>query len=180
MVKDRIDLANYFRDSGFEIGAEIGVADGRYAEILLQRMPNMRYYGVDVWAKYDGNWRSDDYQEQAYQKAQERTAPYRRATLLRKTSLLASLEVPDGSLDFVFIDGSHTFDNVMLDILLWVPKVRKGGIVSGHDYYQFHDSGIVEAVNTYVEKHKINLNLTLQGVAEHKDDQCPCWWFIKP
>lgn len=178
IIKDRIDLAKHFRELGSIKGAEIGVADGRYAEILLQMMPDLEYTGVDVWAKYDGNWRNDDYQDQAYKKAIERTKPYKHALLMKTTSLEASIEFRDESLDFVFIDGAHDFDNVILDIILWSRKVRKGGIVSGHDYYQFN-GGVIPAVNAYAEAHKIDLNLTLAGVAEHKDDQCPCWWFIK-
>ena len=41
----------------------------------------------------------------------------------------------DGSLDFVYIDGNHTFEYVINDIAEWSKKVRKGGIISGHDYW---------------------------------------------
>ena len=37
------------------------------------------------------------------------------------------------SLDFIFVDAAHTYDAVVEDIKLWEPKVRKGGLVSGHD-----------------------------------------------
>ena len=178
MIKDRIALAEHFASLGFTNGAEIGVADGRYSEILCQKIPNLELLGVDVWAKYEKNWRSDEYQDVAYQKAKERLSKYN-VHLRRESSLNASIATKDDYLDFVFIDGSHVFDHVMTDIIIWARKVKKGGIVSGHDYYQFHDSGIIQAVNAYVEEHKLDLNLTLAGVAEHKDDQCPCWWFIK-
>ena len=178
MIKDRIALAEHFASLGFTRGAEVGVADGRYSEILCQKIQGLELIGVDVWAEYDGNWRSSEYQDNAYRRARERLEKYG-VKLIKNTSLEASRDIPDNSLDFVFIDGSHLFDNVMLDILLWIPKVRKGGIISGHDYYQFKNSGIIQAVNSYVEEHKLDLNLTLAGVAEHKDDQCPCWWIIK-
>ena len=179
MIKDRIALVEHFKELGFTKGAEIGVADGRYAEILCQTIPDLEYYGIDVWAEYDGNWRDNNYQNVAYERAKDRLKDYGKSNLIKRTSLEASSLIPDDYLDFVFIDGSHLFDNVMLDILLWSKKVRKGGIISGHDYYQFKNSGIIQAVNAYVEEHKIDLNLTLAGVAEHKDDKVPCWWFIK-
>lgn len=178
MIKNRIELAEEFAKRGYKRGAEIGTADGRYAEILCQKNPELVLYAVDPWYPYEGNWRSESYQNRAFEMAQKRLQPYN-AFMMRKTSLEASLEVKNEALDFVFIDGSHTFDNVMLDILLWTPKVRKGGIVSGHDYYQFNDSGVIEAVNAYVEKHKIDLQLTLRDLSGHKDDRCPCWWFEK-
>ena len=45
----------------------------------------------------------------------------------------------DESLDFVFIDGSHKYEDVVNDIKAWLPKVKKGGILSGHDYIDFDD-----------------------------------------
>ena len=43
----------------------------------------------------------------------------------------------------------------MMDIILWAPKVRKGGIVSGHDFYPFYQSGVMDAVYAYTRAHTI-------------------------
>ena len=40
----------------------------------------------------------------------------------------------DNSLDFVYIDGNHTLPFIAMDIFGWEQKIRKGGIISGHDY----------------------------------------------
>jgi predicted O-methyltransferase YrrM len=40
----------------------------------------------------------------------------------------------DGTLDFVFIDASHDYDSVRRDILAWLPKMKVGGTIAGHDY----------------------------------------------
>jgi len=40
----------------------------------------------------------------------------------------------DKSIDFVFIDGDHSYDAVIKDIKAWLPKIKTGGILSGHDY----------------------------------------------
>lgn len=169
MIRNRIELAEYFAELGFTKGAEIGVADGRYSEILLLKNEGLKLLCVDPF-----------YRDGHYEKALERFSQFgEQVTITRETSMNAVGKVQDNSLDFVFIDGNHKFDYVMEDIIGWSRKVRKGGIVSGHDYYQFHDSGVIQAVNKYVEEHKIDLNLTLRDVAEHKDDKCPCWWFIK-
>ena len=53
---------------------------------------------------------------------------------LRTTSIEASTLFEDKSLDFVFIDASHTYIDVKNDILAWKPKIKKGGILAGHDY----------------------------------------------
>ena len=55
---------------------------------------------------------------------------------IRMTSLEASTLYPDGSLDFVFIDASHEYEDVLDDIKAWMPKVKPTGILAGHDYHQ--------------------------------------------
>ena len=41
---------------------------------------------------------------------------------------------PDGSFDFVYVDARHDYASAMEDIRAWWPKVRRGGILAGHDY----------------------------------------------
>lgn len=177
-MKNRIDLAKYFNEKGFKIGAEIGVADGRYSEILCQEIPDLKLYCIDVWLPYEGSWRGENYQNGAYQKAKERLSKYN-TTIIKGPSVKASLDFDDNSLDFVFIDGSHRFDYVMIDIILWARKVKLGGIISGHDYCFFKDSGVVEAVNIYTQVHQIELNIISRNKNDFKDDRQPCWWFVK-
>lgn len=56
-------------------------------------------------------------------------------TDIRTTSLNAVEKFDDESIDFVFIDGSHEYEDIKNDIISWLPKVKKGGILAGHDYY---------------------------------------------
>ncbi len=64
-------------------------------------------------------------------------------------------DFPDKSLDYVYIDGLHDFDNVMMDIIHWTRKVKSGGIVSGHDFAVAHNDGIIQAVEAYTRAHNI-------------------------
>ncbi len=90
----------------------------------------------------------------------------------------------DESLDFVFIDGNHDFEYVVEDICKWTKKVRKGGIVSGHDYVKMRNGRmhIVQAVNAYTWSYGITTWFTV-GVKtqrEHRiDDQIRSWFFVK-
>lgn len=62
----------------------------------------------------------------------------------------------DESLDFVFIDANHTYEYVKKDIEAWLPKIKKGGIIGGHDFNIFYWPGVVQAVtekfNYYIVK----------------------------
>ena len=73
--------------------------------------------------------------EDVYQYARQRTAPYPNCTLIRKTSVEAVQDFPKRSLDFVYVDANHAFGYIAMDLANWVDKVKKGGVIAGHDYY---------------------------------------------
>ena len=169
----RIDIADLFAELGFKIGAEVGVCKGQFSEVLLQRIPNLKLLCIDPWCAYERVS-----QERAYARfmlARKRLSKYDGAVIVRSTSTEAAenSNIPDGSLDFVFIDGMHDFDNVMTDLIEWSKKVKVGGIVSGHDYYKFYQSGIVTAVNAYTLAH----NITEWYVTREKE--CSFFWVKK-
>jgi len=71
---------------------------------------------------------------------------------------VGSLEVVDKyeekSLDFVFIDGSHKYEDVVADIKAWLPKIKKGGFLAGHDYVNTWPE-VVRAVNDTLKKSNV-------------------------
>jgi predicted O-methyltransferase YrrM len=67
---------------------------------------------------------------------------------IRDWSVEASKRYADDSLDFVFIDAAHDYDNVKADINAWYPKVKRGGHIAGHDY-SADWPGVRQAVDEY-------------------------------
>ena len=103
-------------------------------------------------------------------------------TLIRKSSLDAASDFEDGSLDFVYIDANHAFEYVVADIAAWTPKVRDGGVVSGHDYiHRYFPSvalHVIEAVHGYMVSYRLG---PLYVCGRQRDtvrrDRPRSWWF---
>jgi predicted O-methyltransferase YrrM len=95
-----------------------------------------------------------------------------RATIIARPSLKAASLINDRSMDFVFIDADHSYAGVKADLAAWVPKVRPGGWICGHDYgnampeYDF--SGVDRAVDEWA---------SLWGVPVETDDNFT--WFCR-
>tara|TARA_B100000287_G_scaffold333763_1_gene318936 strand:- start:2272 stop:2829 length:558 start_codon:yes stop_codon:yes gene_type:complete len=54
--------------------------------------------------------------------------------------------------DFIYIDGSHDYKDIKRDLELYLPKLKKGGIIGGHDYHEWGWPGVFKAVNEVVGK----------------------------
>jgi hypothetical protein len=122
-------------------GAEIGVKQGRYSDELLSNWRGSELISIDPWLSADPEEyvdRSNVSQDRFnafYEETSERLSGYgSRSTIWRMTSIEAAPRVPDGSLDFVYIDARHDYESVKEDLEAWCSKVRPGGILAGHDY----------------------------------------------
>jgi predicted O-methyltransferase YrrM len=126
------ELPIIFNELGYKVGVEVGVELGRFARCLARKVPDLKLYGIDPWMTYDRQFTVHD-PEEFYQACVKDCAPYN-IELIRKFSMDAVKDFADESLDFVYIDGNHDFAHVTEDLNAWSKKVRKGGIISGHDY----------------------------------------------
>ncbi len=165
----RDDLPELFKELGFKTGAEIGVSVGENLEEYCKAGFTM--YGIDPWIDYqDEKYRPISYLirkgivtksfEDVYNLAVKKLAKYPNCTLIRKSSIEAADDFPNRSLDFVYIDANHKYGYVAMDLAKWTPKVRKWGIISGHDYYDRRGSrqnrGVKHAVDGFIKAYEIN------------------------
>lgn len=165
-MKNRNELGKlYQKHYKTGLGVELGVQWGAFSlEILKNWKGELKC--IDPWT-------GEGYDE-IYELAKKRLGEER---LVKKLSIDAVKDFEDESLDFIYIDACHVYPEVKRDIEMWYPKVRKGGIVSGHDYVKAFDFGVIEAVDEFVKKENKVLSLT-------EDDwfdgiNFKSWYFIK-
>lgn len=82
-------------------------------------------------------------------------------SIIKEQSWAAADMFPDGTVDFCFLDADHVYDSVKKDILAWLPKMKKGGIISGHDiciepYWPNDHPGVLKAINEIFGEDKWN------------------------
>jgi hypothetical protein len=128
------------------IGAEIGVWSGENAAYLLQELPNLTLYLIDKWwpVEQDSDYFKSgddvakynlDMHNYWMSKALSEIRPYyNRVILLYGDSTNVYRHIYPLSLDFVFIDGDHSYKGVYQDCDNFYNKVKDGGILSGHDW----------------------------------------------
>jgi hypothetical protein len=152
----RFQLVNLFAELGFKIGAEVGVFKGIYSEAICKANPTVTLYLVDVWKNYDDFYIGG--MEDAKAEALRRLAGYN-THVLHMTSIEAAAQIPDESLDFVYIDGNHDWLHAAQDLYYWSKKVRVGGIVSGHDYKKLRrpsqNMHVTSVVNGFTDAYMI-------------------------
>ena len=59
--------------------------------------------------------------------------------------------------DIAYIDADHRIPAVLADIALWLPLVRKGGIICGHDFIKYKNYGVIEAVDKMFGLDNVNI-----------------------
>jgi hypothetical protein len=152
-------------------GVEIGIFAGDLSRRLLEGAPNLHLTMVDSW---EGNGEAyvdkiKDYsagltqheQDQLRKCATDKTEfANGRRTILPFRSLVAAGKVPDGSMDFVFIDADHSYEAVKKDIKAWLPKLKPGGLLCGHDYENhITDLGVKPAVEEFAAEYGVKPEL---------------------
>lgn len=120
--------------------AEVGVCRGEFSYTLLSEWVG-RLFMVDAWKHYtDPAYRdianaTQDEHEINFQKASLVAQRFRhRAQIVRGDSLEVAAQFPVGVLDVVYLDSNHTYEHVKKELAVWVPKIKPGGAIAGHDF----------------------------------------------
>ena len=186
------------------VGVEVGSFNGDFAKDILTRW-NGKLYLVDVWRalgeEYNDASNMKDHADAYFDTMKNIDGFEDRAIMIRATSEQAVQLFADESLDFIYIDANHAYDFVKQDLEMWFPKLKPGGIFSGHDYlgldwyndpnfcpngkdkYIWVDMpngqpqkyigmyGVVPAVDEFCKEHNYKVNKTGEWFGT--------WWFVK-
>lgn len=166
----RWDLARLFTGTGVEVGVE----RGKYSRAICKSNPGVKLFGVDPW-KAEHNDKKD-YTQETIDGFREITIARTKGcdfTPIQKFSVDAAKDFENNSLDFVYLDGAHDYQSVVDDLNAWYPKVKTGGILSGHDYATINTFGVIEAVDEFADSH--SLDLIIWGGNVHT----PSWSLFK-
>ena len=121
--------------------AEVGVWHAEFARQVLRDCPDIASYCmIDPWRPLE-RWNkpanvSESVFADAHREAIESTAfAASKIVVLRGTTSEVASQIPDRSLDLVYVDGDHTLRGITIDLLTMLRKVRPGGLIGGDDYF---------------------------------------------
>lgn len=160
------------------IGAEIGIGKGYHASFFLSELdidfvylidPHMVYQDERMMVKLE---KIREWEKKAHVNLDKHKHKIR---WIKEKSADAVKLIADNSLDFVYIDGNHTYESVAEDISLYYPKVKKGGLFSGHDY---DFKSVKRAVDEFISKENLKLHIEDMGPGQFSGTGMKYDWWV--
>jgi len=179
------DMAHRFKSFLFRMfghkravrGVEVGVFRGEHSKAMLDALASVKLVCVDMWEMHAEikNYSSQDiimnkrfsdieYAKSIREDAELRLKPYdHRVKIIQNSSIEASKMFENETFDFVYLDGDHSYEGCISDMIAWYPKVKTDGYLCGHDY-KWEKSGVDIAVDEFNKKYGFNLShMTFPG-----------------
>ena len=153
----------YLKRAGENLhGIEIGVLKGENVRLLLDELPNIELItGIDFYAEHsDQNITRPQEDMDKYLKiATENLKPHKkRYKLIKKSSADAAADIADESVDFILLDGDHSYEGIKADLTAYYPKLKKGGHIFIHDCY---NQDVLKAIHEYREENRLRMPLNM-------------------
>lgn len=178
---NRIELIKYinkiFPDG---TGVEVGVQRGEFSKSILENWNCKKLYLIDPWEEYD-NYKLDlgcvsqEEHNKNFAITKKNIEQYKeKIEIIKDYSNNACRLFSEKSLDFVYLDARHDKKGIKEDIESWLPLVKDGGIIAGHDYININQpelNNVIEVKEVVDEKFN-KVNYTLDGPYSS-------WWIKK-
>ena len=175
-------FSTVINENNFKKCAEVGIGYGFHARQILDNTDVEKLYLIDPMQYYEDAFASDVIDFGGFEKLTKNIKTHLkkyddRYTWFRQPSTTITIEqIPDESLDAIFIDADHSYDAVKNDLKFWWTKVRKGGWLLGDDYSSCHP-GTTKAVDEFASTN--NLNLEFLYKANSQVGKYPIYKFVK-
>lgn len=153
--KSKAELVNFcryinrIRPTSIMAMVEIGSFAGDSTAIFCKWFKHV--IAIDPWVSNIGDVTNRINMDDVYSLFQENLKSFPNLHVIRDYSYNVCSSFKDGQCDLVYIDGGHTYKEVRRDIADWLPKVKRGGFITGHDYWNKFP-GVVKAVNELIGK----------------------------
>jgi len=146
------DMVNRFSDNSHfvEIGAAWGKSSSYMAVEIANSGKKIKFDVIDKWEDEQGSF------FEKYLKNINSVKDF--INPIKGYSMDVVNKYEDNSIDFLFIDSSHEYEDILNDIKLWYHKIKHNGIIAGHDYNIADFPGVVKAVNEYFGAENIKLS----------------------
>jgi SAM-dependent methyltransferase len=137
-LRTRDELGSWMTQMGYTLAAEVGVQRGNFSRQLLSTWPG-ELLMIDAWERLPdyqdvSNVYNDEHAQLMAVAQQVAQAFAPRGVIVKAKSPECAVSYADGSLDLVYLDANHSYEAVLADIQAWLPKLRPGGALAGHDY----------------------------------------------
>jgi predicted O-methyltransferase YrrM len=145
-------LAQFLKERGYKTGIEIGTAYGGNAYHLLQNTELDNLTCIDPYLYYPAmpGFSCQEEYDKLHQFAIDRLSGFPNASIVRIDSYTFYNSVAkDFKFDFVFLDGSHDYEDVKWECENYSKIIKPGGVLSGHDYNIFE--GVNKAVDEFAK-----------------------------
>lgn len=177
-IKDVYDEALKTAKKGdiiVEVGVWLGSSVGYLDETAKKLGKEIEIHAVDV---FGGVNVARDMQEQGVLDGDDHLKKFKanmdnlgvEVTIHRADSVMEAYTFKDDSLHCVYLDADHDFEAVVADIVAYFPKLKKGGIMGGHDWLNT-DVGVRRAVEYFCKRFGYEVKVTTE--------EWPSWYFIK-
>jgi len=171
-------LTKIINDNNYKNVAEIGIGYGTHAKYILKTTDISNLILVDPTKYYPNDGFANDIMNQTpeipgnhfnelYDLINKELSPWKnRFTWYRTESLtITDEQIPNNSLDCVFVDGDHSYEAVSKDLEFWWKKVRSGGQLLGDDYWM---ADVSNAVNEFAKLHNLKLDFVYKDGSDYK------------
>ena len=160
--------------------AEVGVSGGSNALDIVQICRPRRLYLIDCWEQFSDKPcvqrqdRNNEKLDAIYENVKSKFSVYRNVNIVRKYSLDGMSIFADKSMDWIYLDASHQYEDILQDMRMAQHKIKSGGVLCGHDYVkEGKNKGVYKAVNEFLKDNNFELHAT--SACKDKD-----WSIILP